>query len=133
LVPAFDGASSAQEWRDALWDRFYTGTLALQQRINARFDFLAGLVTPGAGFCEADVGIAVKREPLLLASVAISTPTWHFTAPGLPEIGWHNPELLRVKHGRFPPFCRPFSGCHGIEKWCPEEDSNLHDLAIAST
>jgi hypothetical protein len=24
-------------------------------------------------------------------------------------------------------------GCHGIEKWCPEEDSNLHDLAIAST
>lgn len=24
LVPAFDGALSMQEWKDALWDRFYT-------------------------------------------------------------------------------------------------------------
>ncbi|MEO8723425.1 MAG: hypothetical protein ABI395_07870 [Sphingobium sp.] len=24
LVPAFDGALSAQAWKDALWDRFYT-------------------------------------------------------------------------------------------------------------
>jgi hypothetical protein len=24
-------------------------------------------------------------------------------------------------------------GCFGNGKWCPEEDSNLHDLAIAST
>jgi hypothetical protein len=23
--------------------------------------------------------------------------------------------------------------CFGNRKWCPEEDSNLHDLAIAST
>jgi hypothetical protein len=24
-------------------------------------------------------------------------------------------------------------GCHETEKWCPEEDSNLHAVASAST
>jgi hypothetical protein len=28
LVPGFDGASSAQAWKDALWARFHTGAPA---------------------------------------------------------------------------------------------------------
>jgi len=38
LVPAFDGALFIQEWKDALWDRFYTGAPKLGRkgiRINA--------------------------------------------------------------------------------------------------
>lgn len=29
LVPAFDGALSMQEWKDGLWDGFYTGAPAI--------------------------------------------------------------------------------------------------------
>jgi hypothetical protein len=31
LIPAFDGAFSMREWKDALWDRFYTAAPARQR------------------------------------------------------------------------------------------------------
>ena len=32
LVPAFDGVIFSHQWKDALWDRFYTGAPARQRQ-----------------------------------------------------------------------------------------------------
>lgn len=53
--------------------------------------------------------------------------------PGSTEIYRDVLDQNQGKNGGFPPFCRWFSDVVEQEKWCPEEDSNLHDLAIAST
>jgi hypothetical protein len=45
----------------------------------------------------------------------------------------NNSGMLKAINGRFLRVCRDTYGCSEKNKWCPEEDSNLHDLAIAST
>ena len=40
LVPTFDGALSMSEWKDALWDRFYTGAPARQRRSVERYNIV---------------------------------------------------------------------------------------------
>ena len=40
LVPVFDGALFSQEWRDALWDRFYTGAPARQRQSVERYNIV---------------------------------------------------------------------------------------------
>lgn len=40
LVPAFDGALSAQAWKDALWDRFYTGAPGRQRQSVERYSIV---------------------------------------------------------------------------------------------
>ncbi|WP_397580203.1 hypothetical protein, partial [Sphingorhabdus sp.] len=32
LVPAFDGVLFSHQWKDSLWDKFYTGAPARQRR-----------------------------------------------------------------------------------------------------
>ncbi|MGK2910577.1 MAG: hypothetical protein ACSLE1_12370 [Sphingobium sp.] len=40
LVPAFDGALFSQEWKDALWARFYTGAPVRQRRSVERYSIV---------------------------------------------------------------------------------------------
>jgi len=40
LVPAFDGASSMPGWKDALWDRFYTGAPERQRQSVERYSIV---------------------------------------------------------------------------------------------
>ena len=40
LVPAFDGALFSQQWKDALWDRFYTGAPARQRQSVERYNIV---------------------------------------------------------------------------------------------
>ena len=37
LVPAFDGVLFTPEWRDALWDRFYTGAPKRQRQFAEQY------------------------------------------------------------------------------------------------
>lgn len=40
LVPAFDGALFSQEWKDALWARFFMGAPARQRRSVERYNIV---------------------------------------------------------------------------------------------
>ena len=57
-------------------------------------------------------------------------------APESPRIWTNDSERPRSARGRFSHFSGVLSTVNALWRtgeWCPEEDSNLHDLAIAST
>lgn len=40
LIPVFDGAISARQWRDSLWDKFYTGAPQRQRQSVERYNIV---------------------------------------------------------------------------------------------
>jgi len=62
LIPDFDGASSAQAWKDALWDRFCTAAPARQRQSVERYNIVKPVLSLSKGEPE-DAGEASRHQP----------------------------------------------------------------------